>query len=293
MSSRIMVDAGPGEREPPPAPTPDPQRTPPEPVERREAERADTAPERAPATPEPRDAPAEPLETAPEDPAEIAKKRIDRLTRERFEAIRQRDEMRAEHQRWQQEMQRAQQPPGANGVPPGQEDPYQRARREVREEALIGDFNRACNTLFEKGRQEFGDEMTDAVGALNAVDWGGRPDALAAVTQLPDGHRVYRELARDLDNAARVLSLPPMALAMELAQMSHQSSEGHSPEAARDAYASPPMDRGVPVTRAPGPVSRVGGNSRAPERPLDSPHVSMAEFIRRRDRDERRSRIAR
>jgi hypothetical protein len=192
-------------------------------------------------------------------------------------------------QAWQ-EQQRRQMLQG-QAAPP--DDPYERGRREEREAVLVNQFNQACNTLFEKGRQEFGDAMADAVGALNAVGWGGRPDALAQLTQLPDGHRVYRQLAGDLDNAARVLSLPPMQMAMELARMSRGEAGASSPPLA-EAPASPreagDVSRGTYDRE---PVRRIGGQSRGADRPLDHPQVSMAEYIRRRDRDERGSRIRR
>lgn len=260
MSSRIMLDAGPGDN---PPPAEDPQRTPAEAPERREPETAPSAPPAQEPSPAPADDGAEP-------PKEDAiQKRIDRLNFERHEAIRQRDEAIAEHRRWVDHLNRQTQPAPSSD--------YERGRMEAEQVRVAQEFNRACDNLFNRGVQEYGQEMGEARDRLNAVGWGNRPDALAAVTQLPDGHRVYRELARDLDRAARVLNLPPMAMAMELARMSSGDA----------------TDGNAPVSRAPEPVSRIGGHSRPAERPLDSPQTSMAEFIRRRDAQERRSRILR
>jgi hypothetical protein len=47
----------------------------------------------------------------------------------------------------------------------------------------------------------------------------------------------------------------------------------------------------APVSRVPAPVRPVGGNAARGVKPLDK--MSMAEFIRERDRTERRSRILR
>lgn len=262
MSSRIMLDAGPGEN----PPAEEPQRTPAEAPERREPEPAPSVPPAEEPSQEPSGEPGE----APKEDA--VQKRIDRLNFERHEAIRQRDEAIAEHRRWLEAQQRATQPPPSSD--------YERGRMEAEQVRVAQEFNRACDNLFNRGIQEYGQEMGEARDRLNAVGWGSRPDALAAVTQLPDGHRVYRELARDLDRAARVLNLPPMAMAMELARMSSGDAQREEGSAA-------------PVSRAPEPVSRIGGHSRAAERPLDSPQTSMAEFIRRRDAQERRSRILR
>jgi hypothetical protein len=202
--------------------------------------------------------------------------RIDRLTREKFEAQRQRDQVLGEFERIRREASQGQRP-----GPPGQEDPYERARRELGEKQVAEEFNRQCNSLFQNGQQEYGTAMDDAVSALKAVGWGDRPDALAIVTQIPDAHRVYRELAKNLDNAARILNLPYGAMAYELARLAPSAGNGAGNGAT------------VPVSRAPEPYRPVGGTSRAAERPLDDNRVSMAEFIRRRDRDERRSRISR
>jgi len=237
------------------------------------------------APPEPQQQPEEPAAATTEEPAAEKpaaptpeQQRIDRLTREKYEAQRQRDEyaaILAAQQRAQQNQQNVQY--GQQG----QHDPIEAARQQglqqAREEAVAARFNADCNTLFEKGQSEYGD-MTDAVSALNAVGYGARPDALMALTRLPDGHRIYRELAGDLDNAARILNLEPMAMAMEFARM----SRGEAP-AGNGAAA--------PVTRAPPPVRPVGGNAARAAKPLDK--MSMAEFIRERDRTERRSRILR
>jgi hypothetical protein len=127
------------------------------------------------------------------------------------------------------------------------------------------------------------------VRALNATGWGNRPDALMALTSMPDAHKVYRELASNLDNAGRILNLPPMQMAMELARMA-----AAAPPAAPNGSAQgapQPVQSLPPVTQAPAPIRPVGGTTRAPERPLHQ--VSMAEFIRRRDREESQSRIRR
>lgn len=261
MSSRILLDdVQPGQDNHPPAPS---------------------APEPPPREPEPAPPPPEePGEEVP-PPAEepvppAAQARIDRLTRERYEAQRERDAIRAEYQRWQQQQQ-------APATPEQQAE--QRGYQRRQQEELGRTFDEACNELYVKGRQEYGAEMDDAVAALRSVGWADRHDALAAVTQLPNGHRVYRELAKDLDRAARVLQMPPMAMAMELTRMDNNSSANESPT---EAVRAP-----VEVTRAPEPVRHIGGRSTQQERPLDHPQVSMAEFIRRRDREERRSRISR
>lgn len=234
--------------------------------------------EEPPAAPQPE--PGDDAPTAPVMPPDAAQKRIDRLVRENYEYKRQLEQQR---QRWD-EIQRQQQ---QAALPPGQVDARAQARAEIHQEDLVRRFNESCDNLYAKGKAEYGQEMDDAVAAMRAVGWGDRPDALAAITQLPDGHRVYRELAANLDNAARVLSLPPMAMAMELASMARGAQAGSNDNGTGGA-----ADNDNGATRAPQPIRPItGGTARGREAPLDK--VSMAEFIRRRDRDERRSRISR
>lgn len=283
MSGRIRADdAGPGDTPPPVEDPPrEPQAPPPEPAnDHQPTESGDTPPAGEP--------PVEDEAEATAKRERDAKTRIDRLNRERYEAIRQRDEYAA----MLQQLQRQQPPPGT--PPTNAADPYEQGRaqghNEAQERAVAERFNAACNDLFRRGQDEYGD-MPDAVAALNAVGYGARPDALAALTQLPDGHRVYRELASDLDNAARILQLPPMAMALELARMSRGQND-NLPQPANDngARAAPLPP---PVSRAPAPLRPVGGMSARSEKPLSDPNLSMAEFIRRRDREERGSRIRR
>lgn len=258
----------PSPRPPPAAPAPEP------------------APPPSPAVEEPREptpegeTPAEPEAPKPEGlPPEI-QKRIDRENREKWEARREAEQWRQRAQEY--ERQRTQQGAPADAA-------VEQAKQQLRLEQQQQDFNRQCNDVYRKGQAEYPD-FDEAVRALNAVGWGNRPDALAMLTSLPDAHRAYRALAENLDNAGRVLSLPPMQMAMELARMSHtgapQNPAATPPAAAQNGPGPLPQ-----VTQAPAPIRPVGGTTRAPDRPLDK--VSMAEFIRRRDREESQSRIRR
>ena len=255
MSGRILLDTVAEEEPKPPEPTPPPPPPPPLPPEPPPAkEAADPPPESTPAP-------------AAEALSPELQKRIDRLTWEKYEAQRRQQEA---EQRYLQEQRRQQAAQHAYG-PPGETEAEQRGYQRAQQENATARFNEACNSLYAKGRQEFGETMDEAVRGLNAVGWGNRPDALAALASLPDGHRVYHALASNLDEAHRVLNLPPMEMAVALASMrSQQSSNGHA-------------EPRTPISRAPAPISPIGGQSRAPEKPLDK--LSMREFITRRDRE--------
>src|SRR5215472_10555593 len=150
MSSRIRADgaADPGETQPIEEPQPakstyqdDRERNEPAPSNDRRPEPAnDRTPDAA-------------GEDAPAAEPEIDwKQRVDALTRQKYEAQRQRDEFAAMLQQY-----RAQQPLSPQ---PGQpEDPREQGRREGRqqaaEEQLQQRFNEDCNTLFRRGQDEF------------------------------------------------------------------------------------------------------------------------------------------
>lgn len=277
MSSRIRSSDGPGgsvsasePREPPPEVTPPPAREPEPPP---------------PPTPEPEPHEPEPGEHVDQPPAgeepDRAALRIRQLTREKYEAERRAREAEA---RWMQ-AQQPQRPVPQPGQSPADAAAEQRAYERFQAQQAEQAFAVKCNNLWNEGVREYGgDTMSEAKRALDAVGWGDDPYALQSLTELPDGHRIYRELAGDLDNAARILRLPHDKRTIELAWLSarsrNESLTNREPEPA-------------PVTRAPEPIRPLGARSAARELPLDHPNLSIAEYIRRRDREERRSRISR
>lgn len=271
MSSRIRSgDASPGAgvaasepREPPPEVTPPPEPQP------------SPAPEPEPREPEPGDLDQPPAGEAP-DKAEL---RIRQLTREKYEAERRAREL---EQRWNQ-AQQMQRPMPQPGQSPAEQAAEERAFQRFQAQQTDLAFAAKCNNLWDEGVKEYGgDQMTEAKRALDAVGWGNDAYALQSLTDLPDGHRVYRALAADLDNAARILRLPHDKRTIELAWLSGRgrNEPGREPEPA-------------PVSRAPEPHRPIGARSSPREPRLDDPNLSMAEYIRRRDREERRSRISR
>lgn len=279
-SSRIRSDgpvvgaSAPEPVEPPPAPAPEP--TPP-PVA-----------EPAPPAPEPREPPAEGHEDPPPAGSEAddkAQKRFHQLTREKYEAE---ARARAAEQRLAM-MQQPQRPQPQPGQSPADAAAEARAFDRFQAQQAAQIFNTACDNLWDEGCREYGGEqMAEAKRALDAVGWGNDPYALQSLTELPDGHRIYRELAADLDNAARILRLPHNKRQIELAWLSNRGRR--DPDNGADANREPAP---APYTRAPDPIRPIGARSAPRELPLDHKDVSMAEFIRRRDRETRPSRISR
>lgn len=149
--------------------------------------------------------------------------------------------------------------------------------RRASEMANVTRFNEKCNDIADKGKKELANfdgalANLTAVGALGA---NSNPTFLQAVTELPDAHKLLHHLGNNPDEAARINSLPPMKMAMELAKI--------------EAQLNTPKIK--PVSKAPAPITPVSGNG-GNSGDLSDPDMSMAEFRRIRDkqREERNKR---
>jgi hypothetical protein len=107
-------------------------------------------------------------------------------------------------------------------------------------------FNAACNATFDKGVAAFGADFENAAATLSQAlgdEIQRRPEFLQAITELDNGHQVYYELSRNPEEAERLLRLPSVKMALEIAKMS--------------ANVTKPAPK--PISRAPAPVAPVGG----------------------------------
>lgn len=141
--------------------------------------------------------------------------RIAELTRLRREAERERDYYRQLATAGMQQQPEGQQaeaqpkPPGLTEAEIERRAAELVARREVEAKAAefrskaaaeVPDFDAKCNLLADLGASE-------------------RPDFVQAVMTIPNGHQIVAKLADDPNEALRVLSLPPIPMALELARM--------------------------------------------------------------------------
>jgi hypothetical protein len=124
---------------------------------------------------------------------------------------------------------------------------------ETRAKQLIAqrDFDSSCNKVYEAGKSEFSD--FDAALQNFSLLGGLPPSFLEATTQLPDGHRVLYQLGKDPEQASRILNLPPIPMALELAKL----------------IAAKPAAK--PVSRAPSPISPIDGTGRVETDPEKMP----------------------
>lgn len=106
--------------------------------------------------------------------------------------------------------------PQAASSGPSQAEINAMATAEARKMVAQQQFDESCNKMYDQGVKEFPDFQQK----LNTYSMlGGMPPAfMEAVASLPDGHKVLHSLANNPDEARRVMSLPPMRMAIEVAQ---------------------------------------------------------------------------
>jgi hypothetical protein len=176
---------------------------------------------------------------APKPKTDWAQRRIDQLTREKHEERRQREALAAELAQYRQptEQQQSQQP----GQP---QDIDQLVEQRAAQKLADRQFNDACNRVFQAGVKADPNFETN-LRTLQSVGEISR-DFLEVVTDMDEGHKVLNHLGANPDEADRILSLPPLKQARELAKI--EASLGKAP---------PPP----PVSKAPAPISPVGSRT--------------------------------
>ena len=226
-----------------------------------EGEAAPAAPESAAAP-----APAAPAaQTPPERPAtpDWRERRIAKLTAQLHEA---REKLGAA----------ASAPPPAAAPAPTDELINRRAEALAREMEATRAFNERCNAAADAGRSAFGEaEFNSRVAALHKVYDPADPGQVAAYNLMLEaaietgqGPALLHRLGGDLNEAARVLALPPVKMALELAKLA--------------------VPRDPAPSAAPKPITPIGNRGASNERirpddPERADTLSTAEWIRRRE----------
>lgn len=269
MTDPVAAPAPPTDPNPAPAPAPAPSDDGGEPA-------APAEPSASPAG-EPGSEPAAPAAAAVPPAAPPAtktpwfKQRIDSLT---VQVHKTRDELDAAKQ--ENAMLRAGQPQPAGAAPqpaapsalPLPTDPQQ-LQHLVQQEAanLVAQqqFTQRCNDVFDKGIKDV-PGFKEAVDNFQMVIVGGlakAPAFVEAVTLLPDGHKVLAHLGQNLEEAQRVMSLPPVHQAMELTRLSNR-------------LAAAPT-----ITRAPAPLTPVQPGAQPIAGPDDQGNFNDQESFRK------------
>lgn len=168
-------------------------------------------------------------------------RRIDQLTREKHEALRQREALEQQLRQYQQPADNSQQ---SQQRQMSADDVRAEAKKLLQQEK----FDDACNKVFDAGKTEFPD--WDSSLRTFQMLGGASPDFLEAITAMDAGHKVLHHLGQNPETAERVLSLPPLRMALELARL--ETSAGQA--------------KPKPVSNAPAPINPIGGRS-APVEP--------------------------
>jgi hypothetical protein len=195
--------------------------------------------------------------------------RIDELVREKWDQKRRADAAEQELALFRQtQASNGQQPPAEGQTrAPTQAEIDRLATERAKQIAAEQRFNEACNSVYEQGKGSHAD-FDEAVRGIGMLTGGAPPrEFLDAVTALPDGSEVYYQLGKNLDEAARIMSLSPVRMAVELAKLSGKPARAKS--------------------NAPAPISPVGGTTRGEP---DPDKMSMNEWVRWREEQLRRNR---
>ena len=193
--------------------------------------------------------------------------RIDTLTR-------QRREMEEERDRFATELARVRAAAAAPPATPAQtpapaqiplEDQVNLRAQQIAAEQT---FRQQTLELDRRGAQEFPD-WNQKIAAFQPLGGISR-SAVEAALELDTPHKVLHALSGDLNEAARIFSLPPIRQATAIAQYA----------AKLEAKPVPPPAK--PVSSAPAPVTPVVGGGAKGETDVGDPAISMTEFARLR-----------
>ena len=172
--------------------------------------------------------------------------------------------------------QQPQQPAPAPNQGYNQADIDRLAEQRARELAVIHEFNRRCDEVAVLGRSAFGENnFNERISNLQKLVDANDPSSvqsynsfLSAAIDTGEAAKLLHTLGSDLDEAQRIMSLPATRMAVEL------TKKAMAPE--------------VQVSNAPRPITPVGGRgvsheAISPDDPDRSDHLSVAEWMRRRE----------
>lgn len=192
-----------------------------------------------------------------------ATKRINEITRQRYESERRAQALEAELAQYRASSQQNAQLEGYQPPQQQQIDPYQLAETLAETKFQQANFDKTCNTIYDEGSKAFPDfdASLQTFGAL-----GGLPPVLVeAAAETGHAHRVLYELGKNPDEAMRIMGLPPARMGAALAKIASKPAAAAAPK---------------PISKAPAPITPVDGAARTADGL--SEELDMAEWVRRR-----------
>ena len=171
----------------------------------------------------------------------------------------------------------------------------QELQQLVSEEASRQNFNERCNTAAVDGRAAHSDFDKVVLGDLTSISpvvgTNGKPllpqTLIEAALETGQASEVLYALGQDVNEASRIMSLRPVAQAVELAKFAQKLQAAAEPEL--DDEGKPILQN---VSRAPAPIKpRVKqANVRPTWKPEDTENFSTEEWIRNREKQVREER---
>lgn len=204
-------------------------------------------------------------------------RRIDELTREKYEARRESENLKArlaalEAQAVPNQTDKAN-PTPAKAMSPAEQEAMITARAE--EKARMMEFTKDCNKIYENGTKSFDDfgKSIEAFNQLGGLNTPQGANLVAASMETDEPHKVLYALSKDLDEASRLMSLPPIRQAAALIKFANNLATKPS------------------KSKAPAPIKPLNGNADS-TRNMEDDSMDMAEWIATRERQlaERRKR---
>lgn len=185
-------------------------------------------------------------------------KRIGELTREKYEARRQAEANAYEAAQAREALARLQQgeSPQQQANQLSTETIEQAAARLVAERS----FNEACNKVYHSGKTEFPD-FDAALSNLQLVGGVSR-EFLEIVAASDAGAKLIHHLGSDLDEAARIASLPPLQLAREMTKLELRLSQKPA----------------KPVSNAPAPINPIAAATASTKDPSSMTDAEFAKW---------------
>jgi|SRR5882724_6399493 len=217
------------------------------------------------------------VEAKTDDPAGDKKPwwngRIDRLTREKNEGIRRvqaLESMVAELQKGGTEKPKTEDLPKVEGKQFTQAEIDQEVERRATNKAAENEFNRTCNTVYETGKAAH-DDYDKAL--QNFQKLGGLPvDTTQMILETDNPSEVLYALGNDLDEAQRIMELPPIRRAAALIKYGVKLTAAGGKKEEKISGALPPIK-----------PPRTGGGKGDTDLYSDSTDIS--EWMKQRNKD--------
>jgi hypothetical protein len=134
-------------------------------------------------------------------------------------------------------------------------------------------FNEACNNLVDTGMEKFPDfdVALENMKSVGAVGPGADPTFINALLELKEPAKLFHHLGNLPEETARILTLSPTKQVIELARLEEKLAK---PKVAQ-------------VSKAPAPITPVGGGNARAEADITDSTLPMEEWIKLRDKTRR------